>query len=304
MRSHPHATIVFLFSLFLLLASLSTGCQPAAPLEEPTLSVTATVLSTAVPAELKILLAEDGAEIQALCEESGTIRSLTLDSELLNDVLTFNVYFPPCYNPDSAAPYPVIYLLHGQEQDAMLWQTLGIQAAADDLILNQHRQPFLIVMPTEEYYFRSVKNNRYPEALLAELLPWVEANLPACIQRECRAIGGISRGAAWAARLAFDHWDIFGALGAHSMPLFDGDIEDLPDWVDAIPAGSLPRIYADVGSSDPALKDAYAFEQALNALGVAHEWHLNSGRHNEDYWAEQLPDYLAWYTLAWLEGSE
>jgi S-formylglutathione hydrolase FrmB len=83
--------------------------------------------------------------------------------------------------------------------------------------------------------------------------------------------------------------------------LFNGDIEDLPDWVDAIPDGNLPRIYADVGSSDPAVKDAYAFEQALNALGVAHEWHLNSGRHNEDYWAEQLPDYLAWYTLAWLE---
>ena len=305
MRSHPHATTVFLFPLSFIFASLFTGCQPvAAPLEEPTLPPAATALPTAVPAELKILLTEDGAETQALCEESGTIRSFTLESELLNDVLTFNVYFPPCYDPDSAHPYPVIYLLHGQRQAAALWQTLGIQAVADDLILNQRRQSFLIVMPTEEYYFRSVKNNRYPDALLTELLPWVETNLAACAQKECRAIGGISRGAAWATRLAFDHWDIFGALGAHSIPLFDGDIEDLPDWVDAIPAGSLPRIYADAGSSDPALKDAYAFEQALNALGVAHEWHLNSGRHNEDYWAEHLPDYLAWYTLAWLEGSE
>lgn len=302
MCSHPHSLTIFLFSPFLILAFLFVGCQPiSSPLEEPTLQAIATALPTTVPTEQELSPSADGAETQALCEESGIIQTLSLDSDLLNDVLTFNVYFPPCYDPDSADPYPVIYLLHGQEQDAMLWQTLDIQTAADDLILNQHRQPFLIVMPTEEYYFRSVKNNHYPEALLAELLPWVEANLPACTQRECRVIGGISRGAAWAMRLAFDHWDIFGALGVHSMPLFNGDIEDLPDWVDAIPDGSLPRIYADVGSSDPAVKDAYAFEQALNALGVAHEWHLNSGRHNEDYWAEQLPNYLAWYTLAWLE---
>jgi len=184
MRSHPHSTTVFLFFLFLLFASLFTGCQlVAAPLEEPTLPAAATALPTAATAELKILLAEDGAETQALCEESGNIQTLSLDSDLLNDVLTFNVYFPPCYDPDSADSYPVIYLLHGQRQAAALWQTLDIQTAADDLILNQCRQPFLIVMPTEEYYFRSVKNNRYPDALIAELLPWVETNLAACTQK-------------------------------------------------------------------------------------------------------------------------
>ncbi len=302
MRSYPHSQTILNFFLFLMLAFLFHGCQPVATkVEEPTPYVTATVFPTAAPAEPDLSPSEDGAETQDLCEESGTIQSLTLDSELLKDVLTFNVYFPPCYDPDSTDLYPVIYLLHGQEQDATLWQTLGIQAIADDLILHQNRQPFLIVMPTEQYYFRAVKNNRYPAAILDELLPWVEATLPTCAQKECRAIGGISRGAAWATRLAFQNGDVFGALGAHSMPLFDGDIEDLPDWVDAISSGSLPRIYIDVGSSDPAVKEAYSFEQALNTLGVTHEWHLNSGRHNETYWMEQLPNYLAWYTLAWME---
>lgn len=305
LRSHPYSQTILFFFLTLMLTFLFPGCQPvSAPVEEPTLQVTATAQPTAAPAEPELSPSEDGAETQALCEESGTIQPLTLDSELLNDVLTFNVYFPPCYDPDSADRYPVLYLLHGQQQDAALWQELGILAIADDLILNQKRSPFLIVMPVEEYFFRSAENNRYPDALLEELLPWVESNLPVCTQKECRAIGGISRGASWAARLALIHWDVFGALGAHSMPLFNGDIEVLPEWIDAIPRGSLPRIYADVGSSDPAVKDVYAFEQALNALGVAHEWHLNSGRHNETYWAEQLPAYLAWYTIPWMEESE
>ena len=298
-RSHPHSPTIF---FFLIITSLCIGCQPVfTPLEESTLQITATVLLAAAPAEQELSPNEDGAETQTFCEESGTIQTLSLASELLNDVLEFNVYFPPCYRTDSEEPYPVIYLLHGQWQNAALWQKIGIQAAADDLILNRQRQPFLIVMPTEEYYFRSAENNRYPDALLQELLPWVEENLQACTQKECRAIGGISRGAAWATRLVFQNPDVFGALGAHSIPLFDGDIEILPAWVNAIPQDELPRIYADVGSSDPAVKDASAFEQELNALGVVHEWHLNSGRHNEDYWAQQLPNYLAWYTLAWLE---
>jgi len=277
-----------------MLVFLLMGCashpvaQTAAPI--PTSTPTAQLPTPTV----------DDAGAQHQCEQSGTIQSFNLSSELLNDSLSFNIYFPPCYDPYAAIPYPVIYLLHGQEQDAFLWQDLYIQAVADDLILAQHRLPFLIVMPNERYYFRSAENNRYPDAVLEELLPWVETNLPACAEKECRAIGGVSRGASWAVRLALRNWDIFGALGAHSMPLFNGDLDSLPDWLSAIPSADLPRIYADVGSTDPAVKDASAFEQTLNSQGIPHEWHLNSGRHNETYWAEQLPTYLAWYTLPWM----
>jgi len=237
------------------------------------------------------------------CDEGGSIQSFTLESKLLNDSISYTVYFPPCYDPQSSEPYPVIYLLHGQEQDGTFWQELGLQAAADDLILNRQRQPFLIIMPVEEHYYRSTENNRYPDAILTELLPWVEENFPLCSERACRAIGGVSRGAAWAMRLAFANPDVFSALGAHSLPLFNGDLEALPEWIDTIPQESIPRIYVDVGSTDPAVKDASAFEEELNVLGVAHEWHLNSGRHNTEYWAEQLPAYLEWYTQPWLEET-
>jgi enterochelin esterase-like enzyme len=279
-------------SLFLLYA-----CQ-AAPAELHSIAVrTETVTPSAVSDQPTATTAVE--ILQQHCNESGTLASYSLESELLNDTLAFTVYLPPCYDPQTAEPYPVIYLLHGQQQDGPFWQDLGIQTAADELILGNNRPPFLIIMPVEEYYFRSPENNRYPDAILTELLPWVEQNLPVCSARDCRAIGGVSRGAAWAVRLAFANPDIFSALGAHSLSLFNGDLEVLPEWIEAIPAEQLPRIYADVGNTDPAVKDAYAFEEALNALGVEHEWHLNGGRHNEDYWKNQIPAYLDWYTRLW-----
>lgn len=301
MRKPLFLTCNLRFSFFLL-AFLLLGCQPAAAvLEEPSPLPTAALAPTATSSPVLRLEEKDGAGSQTLCEEGGTIQILSLDSELLQDVMQFAVYFPPCYRADAAQAYPVIYLLHGQWQNIDLWQSIGLQAAADDLILQQHRRPFLIIMPYEEYYFRSMQNNRFPDAILQELLPWVEENLSACAERDCRAIGGISRGAAWAVRLAFQNLDVFGTLGAHSLPASQEDLQDLPDWVDAAHEDMLPRIYADVGSSDPAVKDASAFDQALNALGVAHEWYLYAGRHNEEYWRQHLPDYLNWYTRNWME---
>lgn len=298
MRSHPFNRTTHHFFLFLMPVFLLMGCASPAQtaVQTPTEELPTSTVQLATPTE-------DAAGTQHLCERSGTIQSFNLASDLLNDTLSFDIYFPPCYDPHTTTPYPLIYLLHGQEQDASMWQDIGIQAAADALILAQSRQPFLIVMPVEQYYFRSSENNHYPDAILQELLPMIESNLPVCAERECRAIGGVSRGGAWAVRLALSNWDVFGALGAHSIPLFNGDLDSLPDWLSAIPLADLPRIYADVGSTDPAVKEAYAFEQELNALGVPHEWHLNSGRHNETYWAEQLPAYLAWYTLPWMEDS-
>ncbi|NMC13729.1 MAG: hypothetical protein GYA34_12725, partial [Chloroflexi bacterium] len=168
---------------FLIVAFVLAGCQ-ALPQATPTPTVenTATPLPTLTPEATPTPLPEN-IKTESLCVES-SILTFTLSSELLNDTLSFNVYFPPCYDPHTSEPYPVIYLLHGQEQDASMWQDIGIQAAADQLILEQSRQPFLIVMPVEQYYFRSSENNRYPDALMQELLPWVESNLPACAERE------------------------------------------------------------------------------------------------------------------------
>ena len=99
--------------------------------------------------------------------------------------------------------------------------------------------------------------------------------------------------------LGHAEWDFFGSIGAHSMPTFNGDIGNLPEWLNEIPHGEEPRIYLDTGRFDPEVKNAFRFENVLNEKGIPHEWHLNEGLHNEEYWEEQMETYLHWYAKGW-----
>ena len=180
-----------------------------------------------------------------------------------------------------------------------MWLDLGAAQETDRLISEDGIPPFMMVMPYEEFFFRNTNANNFPNALMEELIPEIEDQFNVCKDRACRALGGISRGAAWAMRVGLQEWDTFTSIGAHSLPTFHGDIEDLPDWLEAIPHGEEPRIYIDTGRFDPEVKTAYTFAHVFNQKGIPHEWHLNEGRHNEAYWMENMRDYLRWYAEGW-----
>jgi enterochelin esterase-like enzyme len=233
------------------------------------------------------------------CSQPGKISQMDIDSKNLNNRLIFDVYFPPCYTNSGQDSYPVLYLLHGQTYDQTQWQKVGVQNYTDLLIQSRQTIPFLIVMPYEQFHYRPPEGNTFPQAIMDELIPWVEANLHARYQKYWRAIGGISRGASWAIHLGLQNANLFGAVGGHSLPTFNSDLKQLPDWLDNIPKNQLPRIYLDIGSRDPEVESAIQFEQILNKHGIPNEWHLNEGRHNEDYWGQHVQTYLDWYTQNW-----
>ena len=288
----------FFFTLFIcsfFLFGCSFSGQPA-PVSSIVPAPSATPLAQAPTAEIKPTQSN---LLVIPCSQPGQVQQFKIQSAKLKDSLTFNVYFPPCYGNGVQAAYPALYLLHGQTFGLTQWQNLGILKLADQIIQNGRAIPFLIVMPSEQFYYRPPEGNAYPQALTEELIPWVETNLHASPQKLWRAIGGISRGASWAMRLGLQRYDLFGAVGGHSLPTFNGDLKLLPDWLDAIPAGQYPRIYIDIGRSDPEVDTAIQFEQVLNRHGIPNEWHLNEGRHNEDYWRLHVQAYLDWYTLPW-----
>jgi enterochelin esterase-like enzyme len=221
--------------------------------------------------------------------------------------LAFRVYLPPCFDASlpetSAVRYPVLYLIHGQTFADDQWERLGIGAAADALIQAGTAPPFLIVLPREADTFADIYLSSFRQDVIEGLIPWMDANYPTCTARACRAIGGLSRGGAWAIHLGFSNWILFGAIGAHSTPPFNTDARLLPGWLAQIPEGQAPRIYMDAGRRDPYLQMASAFEQQLTEVGVAHEWYLFNGQHDEAYWAAHAADYLAWYTRPWMGGN-
>lgn len=215
-----------------------------------------------------------------------------------DETLTGRIYLPPCYDQDPDRLYPTLYLLHGATETDQEWDELGIDETADRLIAQGSIPPLLIIMPREITWL-SVAQNPFGDRLAQVVVPWVEEHYRVQPDRQHRAVGGLSRGGNWAVRLGLLHWGLFGSLGAHSTPLFFGDLPRVPEWLEAIPQEMVPRIYLDIGEGDNNLKDAQSFYQALVKAGVTPEWHLNPGLHNAAYWKAHLEEYLLWYSAGW-----
>jgi len=291
-RNHRHG-----LSIIFLIFTIS-ACIPAGETLQPTPFTPDRTIAPEIPSVDR----ESGVVPSAPegdCGGQGSTERYSLESKMLNGMLYYTVYFPPCYARENPDGYPVLYLLHGQNFTDAMWLDLGAAAAADELITNGDAAPFLMVMPYEEYFFRGADDNKFPDALTAELIPEVEDSFNGCGERACRALGGISRGAAWAMRIGLQEWDLFASIGAHSLPTFRGDIDRLPEWLDAIPYGEEPRIWLDTGRFDPEVKAAYRFAHVFDAKGIPHEWHLKNGRHNEAYWSKNMESYLRWYAAGW-----
>ena len=137
--------------------------------------------------------------------------------------------------------------------------------------------------------------SKFGPALAEELVPWIDDHYRTCRKRECRAIGGISRGAAWAMRTGLIYWDIFGSIGGHSLAPFRGDFNQAPFWFAEIPENEKPRIWIDAGDRDFMHDPAWVFADRLEDYDMPFEWHVYPGAHNETYWGAHIKDYLRWY---------
>ena len=232
-------------------------------------------------------------------ETSGKLEELSIDSKFIGKPLQFIVYTPPCYDPQGELPYPVLYLLHGQSYGMDQWVRLGMPATADRLITAGELPSFLIVMPYEEYDLKNPFGTGYEQALVEELLPWIDANYATCTQRACRVVAGLSRGGSWALYLGVAHWEQFGAIGAHSTAPFFGMDGWLSYYLGLMGKENFPRLFVDFGESDSLLSYMTAFQKKLDGYKLHYEYRLYPGNHTEEYWSSHVEEYLRWYWQPW-----
>lgn len=276
--------------LMISLSIIPAACGKASPAAQ---SPTA-ILATHTPAPTA------SATPAPTCTETrGHFEFQEIQTSLMTHPLDFRVYLPPCYDFDTEARYPVLYLLHGQSFKDDQWDRLGADEALDALIADGEARPFIIVMPKESNYMIDQWTSKYGPALAEELVPWIDAHYRTQAERGKRAIGGLSRGAAWAMRTGLIYWDVFGAIGGHSLAPFRGDFNESPFWFQKIPADQLPRIWIDVGSMDFIADAAKVFAGRLEDYDIPFEWHVFDGAHVESYWSAHVKDYLRWYAQDW-----
>jgi len=238
---------------------------------------------------------------QSPCPDTrGTIENGVVESELLDYDLKFRIYLPPCYTKSPEAEYPTLYLFHGKGYRENQWDELGADEIADKLINSDQVEPFIMVMPREQMHNNS-KADPFAQAVLQELLPFIENNYRTVQEREKRAVGGISRGGGWALEMGLHNWEYFGSLGAHSPAVLNNNPARLEKRLESIPASQIPRIFIDLGDREPQeiSESAGWLGELLNQNGIPHEWHQFTGEHNQEYWRDHLEIYLRWYASAW-----
>jgi enterochelin esterase-like enzyme len=208
------------------------------------------------------------------------------------------VYLPPCYEDKPDLRYPVLYLLHGQTYTDDQWVRIGAVDVADRLIASGESQPFIIVLP-DDHYWNLPAGTGFGQRLVGQLIPHVDETYRTIPDRNHRAIGGMSRGAGWAFHMGLTRWDLFGAVGLHSLAVFQGDASRIANWLADIPPSSRPRLFMDVGDNDQELAMAKLIEAQFTQYGISHEWRLYSGAHTEEYWSAHVQEYIRWYAEGW-----
>jgi S-formylglutathione hydrolase FrmB len=242
---------------------------------------------------------------------AGAWREVSFYSAALNRDMSYYVYLPPGYASEGRR-YPVLYMLHGAGGSKDEWPAYGLVADVDRSIVSKDVNSMIVVLPQGDlgYWVNWADGGaRWGDYVTRDLRRQVDATYRTLPDASHRAIGGLSMGGAGALQLAFNHPDIFGVVGAHSpsLHLDDGtfaaiygtgsDFEQREpmDLASSAPDIEALKIWIDVGEEDPWLERDEVLHDRLVERGIAHNWNVQAGGHDGDYWTQSLPAYLHFY---------
>ena len=138
---------------------------------------------------------------------AGQIRQGEMVSAHLNRPWNYWLYVP------DEPPQMVLYLLHGHGGSGHEWIEQGdVPALLDRLIAEDRMPPVMAVMPDAgtSWYVDSARG-AMESAVMEDLLPTVESEMGVRLQRDERAMMGVSMGGYGALRLAMRYPERFGA---------------------------------------------------------------------------------------------
>lgn len=271
------------------------ACQPAGPTpsSSPTSSSTP-IIATEEPEATSMPSPSPTVTAQPTESIPGSVEQIIIQGSDGAETVVASVYLPPRYAENTEVRFPVLYLLHGLLYTDTQWIELGIVDVADSLITNGDMVPFLIVMP------RETRSDYYETSIMDILIPYIDQHYRTQSEGAFRAIGGLSRGGGWAARIGLHFPDQFASIGLHSpanfttAPYYDY-------WIKHADVDSLPRIWIDIGERDSLLVSTENLAAIFDLLDIPYEFHILPGDHVEDYWSGNLAAYLRWYAEPWNE---
>jgi enterochelin esterase family protein len=242
----------------------------------------------------------------------GVVHHHFYKSSVVADQRDFYVYTPPGYDARGEQTYPVLYLLHGFSDDASGWTAVGrANIILDNLIAQGKAKPMLVVMPLGygapeilHLGFGAFRNTelrdrnfaKFTEALLGEVLPFVEAAYLVNKDRNSRAIAGLSMGGSESLLTGLNNVDKFAWIGAFSsggLPEeFDKDFPNLPN-LNAKANQQLKLLWIACGVDDHLIDLNRKLRSWLDAKGIRKVDVETPGMHTWMVWRRNLEAFSA-----------
>lgn len=169
----------------------------------------------------------------------GTVQNLSFFSDALGAAEQFQIYLPEGYDPNGADTYPVVYFLHGSTFNHTGYPCL--LDSVDALIQSGRIKPVIVVKPDGSQgpylgsmYTNSSLNGNVEDCIIADLIPYIDANYKTKADRQHRSIFGHSMGAMGSGYLALKYSDKFRAFAAISGAMDFSQIDLFFDFVLAV----------------------------------------------------------------------
>jgi enterochelin esterase-like enzyme len=230
----------------------------------------------------------------------GTLHVNVYDSPNLGTQRMFYVYTPPGYESGSQR-YPVLYLLHGNGQIEASWTWTGrANVIMDNLLADGKIKPMIVVMPYGHVPREIKPAGTAPAArpggdtaaiekeLLTGVKPLVESKYRVSKDRNHRAIGGLSMGAAQSLSIGLHNLDQFAYIAA-----FSGG-GNRAEWEKADPAmlnQKLKVLWLGCGTDDFAYNGVKGMHDLFTQKNVKHVWNESGGGHSWPNWQVYLSKY-------------
>lgn len=210
----------------------------------------------------------------------------------------------------TAGRRPLLVFLHGKGED----ENSNLNDVMFAALANLGSRAPDIVFPDggEDSYWHDRGDGAWGSYVMHEVIPRAIGVLHADPRRI--AIGGLSMGGFGAYDLALLHPNSFCAVGGDSAALWlnggesaagafdDGEDFLRNDVIGMAEASADPypgaRLWIDVGSEDPFKSADTTLVRALRAKGLAVQFHVWPGGHEQSYWQSHWNSYLSFYADA------
>lgn len=261
-------------------------------------------------------------------EAAGRAECKTVASRILSRNVRYCVILPESYDTQPGKKYPILYHLHGINDNEQTLLRLGGWNLIERLASQKRIGEMLVVTPGagSSFYINSRDGKeKYEDFFMQEFMPTIERRYRAVGTRGTRGITGVSMGGYGALRLALKYPQKFVAVSAHSAALVDkmnsgpasavsryfrafGEPFDVRYWNENTPFALIRggastanlKIYFDCGAEDDFgfAKGAREFHTLLEGRKIPHEYHLYPGGHNAEYVAEHIDESLQFQSRA------